>query len=383
MSKVLITGGAGFIGSHVTSALIAAGHSVRILDCLTQQIHGAIPAGLDWLAHPSIEFTRGSVTDQVVMRESLRGIDTVVHLAAETGTGQSMYEIARYNEVNVGGTALLLDILANDPNRSVKRIVLASSRSIYGEGAYVCKHCDDTKRLYPEARKKKQLSEHRWEHACPNCKSDLEPVATKETDNAKPGSIYAATKYAQEDLVRIGCASLGIDCAILRLQNVYGEGQSLNNPYTGILSIFSTRLRRGQHLPILEDGLETRDFVHVQDVANSFLAAIQQPAAVSAVINVGMGIKTTVEEIAIRLSDAFGIKPNLVTTKEFRMGDIRHNFADIKCLKEKLLYIPSVNIETGLRNFVQWVINQPVQEDKLASANDELRARGLMGGRYE
>lgn len=379
MHKVLITGGAGFIGSHLTRALVVAGHEVRILDCLAPQIHGEVPAGLDWLTGPGIEFMRGSVTDERMVRKALSGVDTVVHLAAETGTGQSMYEIARYNTVNVGGTALLLDVLANDPQRSVKRVVLASSRSIYGEGAYVCPQCDPEERLYPDGRKMAQLAAHRWEHACPGCGEDLQPVATQETDPARPASIYAATKYAQEDLVRVACTALGLDYAILRLQNVYGEGQSLNNPYTGILSIFSTRIRRCQHLPIFEDGLETRDFVHVQDVANSFLAAIQQPGAVSAVINVGMGVKTTVAEIATHLSQAFDTTPNLVTTNEYRMGDIRHNFADIRQLNERLGYQPAVNLDAGMQRFADWVLQQALPEDKLDHANEELKARGLMG----
>lgn len=379
MALILITGGAGFIGSHLTRSILESGHSVRIVDCLAPQIHGQVPVGLDWLTGPGVDFVRGSVTDELVVRKALEGVETVVHLAAETGTGQSMYEIARYNSVNVGGTALLLDVLANDPNRSVKRIVLASSRSIYGEGAYNCLSCDDKKRHYPDSRKLAQLAEHRWEHSCPTCGNNLDAVATHEDDPAKPASIYAATKYAQEDLVRVACSSLGLGYAILRLQNVYGEGQSLNNPYTGILSIFSTRVRRGQHLPIFEDGQETRDFVHVQDVANSFMAAIQCPGALSAIINVGVGVKTSVAEIAANLSVAFGVSPSLLTTEEYRLGDIRHNFADITRLQEELGYQPKINLKTGMQRFARWVLEQPLPEDKLGQANFELKSRGLMG----
>ena len=379
MALILITGGAGFIGSHLTRHLLASGHTVRILDCLAPQIHGQVPTALDWLIAPGIDFIRGSVTDELAVRKALQGVATVVHLAAETGTGQSMYEIARYNSVNVGGTALLLDVLANDPHRSVNRIVLASSRSIYGEGAYICPVCNDKKRHHPDGRNMAQMAEHRWEHSCPTCRGDLEPIATHEDDPAKPASIYAATKYAQEDLVRVACSALGVDFAILRLQNVYGEGQSLNNPYTGILSIFSTRVRRGQHLPIFEDGHETRDFVHVQDVANSFLAAIQSPGALSAVINVGIGTKTSVAEIAAHLSVSFGVPPNLLTTQEYRLGDIRHNFADIQRLQEKLGYLPEIDLAIGMQRFACWVQEQPLPEDKLDHANFELKSRGLMG----
>ncbi len=379
MALILITGGAGFIGSHLTRHLLAARHTVRILDCLAPQIHGQVPTGLDWLNGPGVDFIHGSVTDELVVRKALQGVTTVVHLAAETGTGQSMYEIARYNSVNVGGTALLLDVLANDRHRSVNRIVLASSRSIYGEGAYNCPSCNNQKRHYPDGRNMAQLSEHRWEHSCPTCGDNLEPVATHEDDPAKPASIYAATKYAQEDLVRVACSALGVDYAILRLQNVYGEGQSLNNPYTGILSIFSTRVRRGQHLPIFEDGHETRDFVHVQDVANSFLAAVQSPSALSAVINVGVGTKTSVAEIAAHLSVSFGVSPDLLMTKEYRLGDIRHNFADIKRLQKILGYQPEINLATGMQRFARWVQRQVLPEDKLNQANFELKSRGLMG----
>ncbi|MCF8186171.1 MAG: NAD-dependent epimerase/dehydratase family protein [Sulfuritalea sp.] len=379
MSKILITGGAGFIGSHLSRILLTSGHSVRILDNLSPQIHGALPQGLDWLMGDGVDFIRGSITDEAYVRTALQDVDSVVHLAAETGTGQSMYQIAHYNNVNVGGTALLLDILANDSARSVKRIVLASSRSIYGEGAYVCSRCDKQKRIYPNARIKSQLSAHRWEHACEACSSHLKPVPTREDDPAKPASIYAATKYAQEDLVRVACAAMDMDYTILRLQNVYGEGQSLNNPYTGILSIFSTRIRRKQHLPIFEDGLETRDFVHVQDVANAFLAAVEFQGNISQAINVGMGVKTTVAEIAGHLSDAFGVQHNLVTTHEYRLGDIRHNFADTHRLQCILGNTPQIDLNEGMLRFAEWVTKQVLSEDQLDKANAQLRTRNLMG----
>ena len=379
MKNILITGGVGFIGSHLTNALLTKGHSIRILDNLSPQIHGHLPKRYDWLDAAEVELIRASVTDVVQVRKALQGIDVLVHLASETGTGQSMYEISRYSEVNLGGTAVLLDALANDPNRSVSRIVLASSRSIYGEGAYACSKCEPHVRVYPASRTRPQLEEHRWEHACEKCGEPLQPMATRETDPPQPGSIYAATKYAQEDLVRVAASALGIDFAVLRLQNVYGEGQSLNNPYTGILSIFSTRIRRGLHLPIFEDGQETRDFVHVEDVANAFCRAIEFEGAINQAINVGMGIKTTVHQIASHLSNAFGVEPNLVTTNEFRLGDIRHNFADIQRLKNNLNFSPQTTLADGMKRFADWVNTQILPKDQLEQANRELKSRGLMG----
>lgn len=379
MASVLITGGAGFIGYHLTTALLHAGYKVRILDSLSTQVHGPLPTGLEWLRADGIDFIRGSVTDRANVRQAMQGIDTVVHLAAETGTGQSMYEIAHYNDVNVGGTALLLDELANDASRSVKRLVLASSRSVYGEGAYVCPSCSPEVRVYPDSRTMQQLSAHKWEHQCDRCGEELASVPTNEEDPTKPASIYAATKLAQEDLVRVASTALGIDFAILRLQNVYGEGQSLNNPYTGILSIFSTKIRRGQNLPIFEDGLETRDFVHVQDVANAFLSAVMKSGSINRVINVGVGTRTTVSDIAGHLSDAFGATRHLVTTSEYRLGDIRHNYADINRLESLLGYRPAIGISDGMIRFAEWVSSQPLPEDKLNQANAELKARKLMG----
>ncbi|WP_077036103.1 NAD(P)-dependent oxidoreductase [Pelomonas sp. KK5] len=383
MSTVLITGGAGFIGSHLARTLQANGMKIRILDTLAPQIHGDIPKGLDWLAAPGIEFMRGSVTDRADVERALSGVDYLVHLAAETGTGQSMYQIARYNEVNSQGTALLFDVLANAPTRTIRRVVLASSRSIYGEGAYecdaVCNATSGIDRHYPNTRLPEQLARHQWDPICPHCGKPLRMVPTREGDKISPASIYAATKYAQEDLVRIGCESLGMDYAILRLQNVYGEGQSLNNPYTGILSIFSTRVRRDLQLTAFEDGLESRDFVHVSDVAQAFFLAITKDGSVNKTINVGSGAATSVLEVARQLSESLGRQPDIRVTAEYRVGDIRHNVADISILRDTLGYEPQVSLQSGLRRFCDWVLTQPLPQDKLAQANAELKARNLMG----
>ncbi|MCE4052895.1 NAD-dependent epimerase/dehydratase family protein [Pseudomonas sp. Au-Pse12] len=374
--KVLVTGGAGFIGSHLIPKLIASGYQVRVLDSLSPQIHGVIPRDLDWLTGEGIEFLRGDVTCRSDWEEALQVVDAVVHLAAETGTGQSMYQVARYNEVNSQGTALMFDVLGKMDAHQVKRVVLSSSRSIYGEGAYV--HPQTGARVYPSARTGEQLQKQQWEPVCPDTGAALQMVATHETDLVSPASIYAATKYAQEDLVRIGCQSMGIGYAMLRLQNVYGERQSLNNPYTGILSIFSTKIRRNSELPLFEDGEESRDFIHVEDVTDALLAAVAVENAPNTTINVGSGIATSVRNVAEELSRAFGKTPNLTVTGQFRIGDIRHNFADISRLEKLLGVKPKVSLTQGLQRFAQWVSSQPLPEDQLERANQELRDRKLM-----
>lgn len=378
MTRILITGGAGFIGSRLARRLMNAGHTVRILDALTSQVHGAVPQDVEWLQGPGIEFIRGNVANREDWVAALRDVDCVAHLAAETGTGQSMYEVARYNIVNSQGTALMFDVLAQDEKRTVKRVVLTSSRSIYGEGRYECQGCGLSP-VYPNSRSAAQLSEHRWEPACPNCGSNLSVVATRETDTPRPASIYAATKYAQEDLVRVGCEALGIDYAIFRLQNVYGEGQSLKNPYTGILSIFSTKLRRDLELPLFEDGLESRDFVHVDDVVSALALGIGTDVAPNDTFNVGSGVATSIADVAHALSEAFHKTPNTVVTGQYRIGDIRHNVADMTLIRERLGYAPSVDLQTGLERFAEWVLTQPLPEDLLAKANKELQDRALMG----
>ena len=374
---VLVTGGAGFIGSHLIPKILAAGMRVRVLDSLSSQVHGAIPKDLQWLEQEGVEFIRGDVVLREDWMRAVEGVDAIVHLAAETGTGQSMYEVARYNEVNSQATALMFDVLGKVESKTVNRVLLSSSRSVYGEGAYVCPSCNGA-RMYPGSRSAEVLGREQWEPTCPQCSGTLQVVSTHETDGVSPASIYAATKYAQEDLVRIGCESMGLGYVIYRLQNVYGERQSLNNPYTGILSIFSTKIRRNGELPLFEDGEESGDFVHVDDVADALLQGLLVPTAPNTIINVGSGVATSVKEVASELSRAFGSEPKLVVTGQFRVGDIRHNYADISRLKNLLNVEPKVTLAAGLKRFAHWVEEQPVPEDRLEQANNELRARNLM-----
>ena len=375
---VLVTGGAGFIGSHLVPELVRGGWSVRVLDSLSPQVHGHIPGDLQWLTRTGVEFQRGSVTDPEAVQEAIRGADTVVHLAAETGTAQSMYEIEHYNLVNSQATAILLQSLERSPDKQVRRVLLASSRSIYGEGAYRCDGCS-MDRIVPQPRTLDKLQAGRWQPVCPRCSTPLTALPTRETDPPATASIYAATKLAQEDLIRIACTSLGIDYCVLRLQNVYGEGQSLQNPYTGLISIFSTRLRRGLPLPLFEDGLCTRDFVHVSDVAASFSRAASAESPLNCTLNVGSGSATTIRDVATALAKALGVTPRMEVTGQYRLGDIRHNCADIAALDSILRFAPRVQIVEGMQRFANWVGIQPLPEDNLDRANRELQARKLMG----
>ena len=371
---ILISGGAGFIGGHVARLALAAGHEVTILDNLSPQVHGD---DASYTAPEGARFVRGDVTVADDWRRTLPGADTIVHLAADTGTGQSMYEIDRYYRVNVQGTATIADLLANSDHQ-VRNFVLASSRSVYGEGAYLCKACDPSgRRCYPSPRSPEQLRSQDWSLSCPDCGAPVEPTATREDDRLCPASIYAATKRGQEDLVRIACGSLGIAHSILRFQNVYGEGQSLQNPYTGILSIFSTRLRLGQPIEVFEDGLETRDFIHVDDVAAAIVHSVERPAVET--LNVGSGEPVTVLALAELLGRVMGSTMAPVISGRYRVGDIRHNFADTSRFSQVTGLAPRVSLESGIERFCRWVVDQPIPEDLLDQANAELAARDLLG----
>jgi dTDP-L-rhamnose 4-epimerase len=374
--KVLITGGLGFIGLALARTLVRRGMTVRLLDNLSPQIHGVDPQfELDALLDKHlVEVMRGDVCQRRDWVSALRDISSVVHLAAETGTGQSMYRIG----TNVLGTALMLDVLAND-RHDVKKLVLASSRSVYGEGAYECSLC---RLVYPPMRSLDSLQASQWEPLCPCCSGSVQPVATPETARTSPASVYAATKLAQEDLVRIVANALGIPFLVFRLQNVYGEGQSLNNPYTGILSIFSNRIRQGKEILLFEDGLESRDFVHVSDVAEAMTLGLTSEGGDGLTMNVGSGEQVSVERIARTLMRQFHSSAPVIVSGQYRLGDIRHNFADMSVIRRCLAFSPKMTLEKGISRFVHWVKTQPIvqngAEDGLDRANRELIERGLM-----
>jgi dTDP-L-rhamnose 4-epimerase len=373
--KVLITGGLGFIGCQVAEQLVCMGRAVRLLDNLNPQIHGAVPHIKSALLHnPRAEVIRGDVNHPEGWRDWLEGVSCVIHLAAETGTAQSMYEIRRYTGTNVGGTACLLDYLASHKHR-VAKIILASSRSVYGEGAYLCDCCG---LVYPPMREDAAFRSAQWEPLCPTCNGQIHATATRECAKTAPASIYAATKLAQEDLVRVASKALGIPAVIFRLQNVYGEGQSLKNPYTGILSIFSNQLRQGKTISLYEDGRESRDFVHVTDVARAVVLGLASDKAEGSTLNVGSGQPTSVERVALLLKELLGGKTPPIVSGEYRLGDIRHGYADLTAIRAQLGFLPEVTLEQGLDRFVAWLGTQPVEPDRLDLATQELLERGLM-----
>ena len=354
---------------------------VRLLDNLSPQIHGAgsQPELTGVLEEANIEMVRGDVCKRRDWVSALRDVSSVVHLAAETGTGQSMYRIGDYTSTNVLGIAMLLDVLANDPH-GVTKLVLASSRSVYGEGAYHCVVCGV---VYPPMRSLVDLQGGHWDPICPVCCGSVHPLATTELAKTSPASVYAATKLAQEDLLRIAASAQGIPFLIFRLQNVYGEGQSLHNPYTGILSIFSNRVRQGKEVVLFEDGQESRDFVHVSDVADAIALGVTSDGGDGLTLNVGSGAQVSVETVAHSLCRAFnGSRTMVVISGQYRLGDIRHNYADISAIQRHLGFTPSVPLDEGIARFVHWVQTQPISssgaEDGLDRANRELIERGLM-----
>ena len=376
MEKVLVTGGAGFIGSNVALKLIAKGYSVVVLDSLSEQIHGLNPdqtSPLYLSIKGKVDFIKGDVCKREDWLKALDGMDYVIHLAAETGTGQSMYEIEKYVGTNIGGTALLLDILANTKHH-VKRVVVAESRAIYGEGKYVCPSCGI---VYPLERKDEDMSKGDFECKCPKCGGSVKLVGTTEDSNILPSSVYGITKQVQGQLVHLVCKNIGVESVSFRYQNVYGPGQSLSNPYTGILSIFSTRIKNGNGLNIFEDGKETRDFVFIDDVADATILGMEVPAANGHVFNVGTGVATDVLTVAHTLCDKYGIQVPITVSGNYRLGDIRHNFADITLAKQILGFNPKWNFSDGIEQFVKWVNQQEVQEDNYEASIEEMKKKGL------
>lgn len=364
---VLVTGGAGFIGRHLTEALLARGDRVRVLDELIPQVHGDDPA----TAVPDgAELVRGDVRDPDKVRGALRGVDKVVHLAAEVGVGQSMYAVDRYVDVNDRGTAVLFEALIERP---VKRVVVASSMSIYGEGLY-----RDVDGGAVETAERTPRQQGRLYDPLDRDGRPLTPVATPEWKRPHLASVYALSKYVQERLTLTLTGAYGMEGVALRLFNVYGPGQALSNPYTGVLAIFASRLLNGQRPLVFEDGEQRRDFVHVTDVARAFLLALDSPNAVGEVFNVASGEDRSVRDIARSIAHAMGraeIEPEI--TGKARAGDIRHCFADIAKARRQLGFEPQRDFGDSLAELADWVATQTAQ-DRVAEARSELEKRGLV-----
>ena len=359
MKNILITGGAGFIGSNLALELIKKNYRVTILDNLSKQIHGVNPekdSPLYMSIKDKVTFRKGTVTSKEDWIESLKDQDAVIHLAAETGTGQSMYEIERYCDVNVNGTALLLDILANRKHK-IKKLIIASSRAIYGEGKYECsKHGS----VYPIARNEDDMDNNNFDCRCPICDEVVEISPTSEDSKIHPTSIYGITKQNQEQMFMVMGAALQIPVVGFRYQNVYGPGQSLKNPYTGILSIFSTLMLNDKDINIFEDGEESRDFVYIDDVVQATILGLEKEEGNNLVFNVGSGVSTTVNNLTKILLKKYNSNSKCKVSGNYRIGDIRHNFADISLAKNKLGYSPKFSFNKGVENFTNWVMQQNI-----------------------
>ena len=375
MKDILISGGAGFIGSNLTKKLVSKGYNITILDNLSKQIHGKDQKSELYNSIKEIStFILGDVCNEEDWKKSLKGQDAVIHLAAETGTGQSMYEISRYNDVNILGTSHLLDFLANNKN-SVKKLIIASSRSIYGEGKY---KCENHGVVYPNDRIVSNMMKGKFDLFCDACGSELNLMPTDENSKIHPSSIYGITKQQQEQMTLLMGKSLGIPAVALRYQNVYGPGQSLSNPYTGILSIFSTRMLNGNDIDIYEDGKESRDFVFIDDVVEATILALEKEEANHQIFNVGSGETTPVSQVANSLKKLYDSNVNISIGGSFRLGDIRHNYADLNKIKNLLGFTAKFDFQTGISRFADWVKTQEVKEDKYEQSLNELKNKGLI-----
>jgi len=369
MASVLVTGGAGFIGSHLVDALLERGHRVRVVDALIEQVHGSkrptLPA--------DVELLEGDVRNRGLVDRALEGIEVVYHEAAEVGVGQSMYEIERYVGGNNMATATLLEALI-ERRGQVRKLVVASSMSIYGEGAYATAAGEI---VAPQLRPTSQLEARDWELRHPETGEALAPAPTPETKPLYPSSIYAITKQDQEQMCLVIGRAYGIPTVALRYFNVYGTRQALSNPYTGVAAIFSGRLLNKQRPLIFEDGLQSRDFTHVSDIVQANVKAMDSPRADFQAINVGTGTATPIAAVAELLARGLGLDLEPEIVSRYREGDIRHCYADISRARDLLGYEPTVTLEQGIPQLLEWVAQQHA-EDAVARATDELKSRGLV-----
>lgn len=384
MKKVLITGGAGFIGAEIVNQLYLKGEwDITVLDSMTEQIHGKKwkESYLYKRIEGKCKFVYGSVTDTNTVIDLVSDSEYIIHLAAETGTGQSMYQINQYNDTNVMGTSNILQAISYlRQNCKVKKIVLSSSRSVYGEGRYECSRCGV---VYPDNRTKKRMLSGDFSMYCPLCDSKVKLVKTTEDSEIKPSSLYAFTKYTQEMMLRTMCPALGMDYTVFRFQNVYGVGQSLKNPYTGILSIFSSLMLENRPINVFEDGLESRDFINVKDIASGVIASLDNAESNGETINLGSGVGTSVIEITNILKKAYNSSSVINVTGDFRLGDIAHNVADISKAKRILGFKQTISLEEGLTAFCNWVQGQEHDNSGYEKSLSEMENAGMFVRRSE
>ena len=373
--SALITGGAGFIGSRVARKLLAKGYEVSILDNFSPQIHKDV-SELAPDIRDSVQLFHGDVRDIGLCERALDGQNILVHLAAETGTGQSMYRVRHYTDVNIGATSGLMELLLTG-RFPIQSIVVASSRAVYGEGA-AC--CSEHGVVYPEGRSRTAMEAGDFAPKCPQCGRSTSMAATSEYAPLHPSSLYGITKQVQEQMVLMYAASLGINGFALRYQNVYGPGQSLKNPYTGILAIFSNQARANEPIYIFEDGRESRDFVYIEDVVDATVRCIDAPTQKPVALNVGTGVAVTVAQLVNYITAYFASSSQVTVTGAFREGDIRHNCANIERLKSLLHFAPHWSFERGVQEFLDWACSQGLGERSYEQSLTEMRRMGLMHG---
>lgn len=374
--NILITGGSGFIGSNLSLRLLDKGYTITVLDNLSEQIHGPnaeVTSPLYKSIKDKVNLIKGSVTDRGTVIHAIRNQDIIIHLAAETGTGQSMYNIEHYTTVNIGGTALLLDVLANTKHQ-VRKFIVASSRAIYGEGKYAC---DDLGIVYPAHRTDADMKKGDFEVKYPGCSGQLKALPTDEDSKIHPSSVYGITKQNQEQMVMTVCPAIGISPVAFRYQNVYGPGQSLSNPYTGILSIFSTLIKNRKEINVFEDGRETRDFVFIDDVVRATILGIEKEEANNGIFNVGSGTPLEVNTVVKELLYNFNMSVPIKISGNYRVGDIRHNYADLSKITKTLGFEPETNFSAGIKKFVAWVNTQELPDDHYRQSISEMKQKGL------
>jgi dTDP-L-rhamnose 4-epimerase len=367
--RILITGGAGFVGSHLADALLEQGHEVRVFDNLTAQVH---QHGLPEYLPGQVHFIEGDLRDFDAVRDAIRDIDVIFHFGAAVGVGQSMYEIAHYMGANTIGTANLLQAVL-DAEIKLEKMIVASSMSIYGEGKYLCVQCGE---VAPLERGQQQLKEKRWEPACPKCGQELAPVPTDELKPLQCSSFYALSKKDQEEMVLLFGRTYGLPTVALRFFNIYGTRQALSNPYTGVAAIFASRLLNERAPLVFEDGRQMRDFVSVHDIVQANLLAMDRSTADGLALNVASGEPVNVTEVASTLAGALGMALVPEITGKYRAGDIRHCFADISAARKHLGYEPKVKFADGIHELVSWLRAQSAV-DRVAEAAQKLTLYGL------